>query len=176
MLQYKFKAGSSLSFAVVNRGRSMYVNFSPAYRGVAIYITTDEALAEKIKAHRWFREGRISLMVEDLDKKKEKSEASIVAASAPARKPFNLMSMKVSAPAASAPVAEKPVPEQTPAMDSVGAEEENEGMKVDDVSSFMEAKEYFIANHGVARGECSSKEALSVLCERYGVVFPNYEL
>ena len=52
-------------------GRQMYVNFSPAYRGLSYYITTDPGLAEKIRKHRWFREGRVSEEVVEIQPAKE---------------------------------------------------------------------------------------------------------
>ena len=46
----------------------------------------------------------------------------------------------------------------------------------DDVTSFMEAKEFFINNYGVARSEVTNKEAIAQLCKQYNVTFPNYPL
>lgn len=60
---YKFVASSSLSFAVIHCGRMMYVNFSAFFRGKSTYHTTDRELAEKIRAHKWYREGRITEVV-----------------------------------------------------------------------------------------------------------------
>ena len=66
MKQYKFTSRSALSFATTHNGRQMYVTFSPAYRGLSFFITTDEALAAKIRAHRWYRDGRIQEQVVDI--------------------------------------------------------------------------------------------------------------
>lgn len=62
---YKFVANSSLSFAVIHCGRMMYVNFSAFFRGKSTYHTTDRELAEKIRAHKWYREGRITETIEE---------------------------------------------------------------------------------------------------------------
>jgi len=62
---YKFVASSSLSFAVIHCGRMMYVNFSAFFRGKSTYHTTDRELAEKIRAHKWYREGRITETIEE---------------------------------------------------------------------------------------------------------------
>lgn len=62
---YKFVANSSLSFAVIHCGRMMYINFSAFFRGKSTYHTTDRELAEKIRAHKWYREGRITETIEE---------------------------------------------------------------------------------------------------------------
>lgn len=62
---YKFVANSSLSFAVIHCGRMMYINFSAFFRGKSTYHTTDRELAEKIRAHKWYREGRITEIIEE---------------------------------------------------------------------------------------------------------------
>ena len=46
----------------------------------------------------------------------------------------------------------------------------------DEVSSFMEAKEFFITNFGVQRSDVASKDAVAALCKEYNVSFPNYPL
>ena len=46
----------------------------------------------------------------------------------------------------------------------------------DEVSSFMEAKEFFITNYGVQRSDVASKDAVAALCKEYNVVFPNYPI
>lgn len=46
----------------------------------------------------------------------------------------------------------------------------------DEVSSFMEAKEFFITNYGVQRSDVASKDAVAALCKEYNVVFPNYSI
>ena len=54
-----------MSFAVIHCGRMMYINFSAFFRGKSTYHTTDRELAEKIRAHKWYREGRITEIIEE---------------------------------------------------------------------------------------------------------------
>ena len=179
MKQYKFKAKSSLNFSIDHNGRAMYISFSPAYRGQSMFITEDAALAEKIKQHRWYREGRMTLTVEDAAEKAP--EVKPTPTTVPERKPFNLSGMKVqvaapSEPAHEAVVANPPYEASADEATQVNEGEESEGMKAEDVSSFMEAKEYMIDNFGIARSECPNKTALASLMEQYGVEFPNYDI
>ena len=46
----------------------------------------------------------------------------------------------------------------------------------DEVTSFMEAKEFFITNYGVQRSDVSSRDAIAALCKELNVTFPNYPL
>lgn len=176
MKQYKFKAKSSLNFSIDHNGRAMYISFSPAYRGQSMFITEDAALAEKIKKHRWYREGRMTLTVEDAAEKAP--EVKPTAAAVPERKPFNLSGMKVQVAAPTEPAHEAVVanPPYEQSAEPEAESEGNEGMKAEDVSSFMEAKEYMIDNFGIARSECPNKTALAGLMEQYGVEFPNYDI
>lgn len=151
MKQYKFKANSSLSFALTHRGRQMYVNFSAAYRGVAMYITTDEALAEKIRAHRWFRQGRIKETVEDMETDNHP------------------------APTEEKPKVVTPISE-IPTVKTIANSGNTHGFPAGEVTSFLEAKEFFVTNYGVSKQECASKEAIAQLCVRFGVSFENYEV
>lgn len=172
MKQYKFISRSALSFAVMHGGRQIYVNFSAAYRNLSYYITTDESLAEKIRRHRWYRDGRIKEQVSDLDERVE--EKPLEPTIPPEPKRYSIIGKKMS-PASSA------VNEQVQTEASTEKEEnkmQNENTSkafiAEDVTSFMEAKEFFITNYGVQRSDVSSKDAVSQLCKEYGVVFPNY--
>lgn len=178
MKQYKFRAASALNFSLVHNGRTMYIAFSPAYRGVSMFITDDATLAEKIKQHRWYREGRMTLTVEDAAEKAPEVKPSV--ATVPERKAFNLSSMKVHVsppePAQEAVIGNPPFDTNVDDATLVNEGEESEGMKAEDVSSFMEAKEFMIDNFGIARSECPNKAVLASLMEQYGVEFPNYEI
>lgn len=179
MKQYKFRATSALNFSVVHNGRTMYIAFSPAYRGQSMYITDDAALAKKIMQHRWYREGRMTLTVEDAAEKAPKVKPSV--ATVPERKTFNLSSMKVHVdaplkPAKESVIGNPPFDANVDEATQANEGEESEGMKAEDVSSFMEAKEYMIDNFGIARSECPNKTALAGLMKQYGVEFPNYDI
>lgn len=172
MKQYKFISRSALSFSVLHGGRQMYVNFSAAYRGLSFYITTDAVLAEKIRRHRWFRDGRITEQVVDMEEPKE--EKPFEPTMPPAPKKYSILG-KTMAPR---PVAKPAVktPEEMPVMEDQNPkdQESSQPFMAEEVTSFMEAKEFFITNYGVQRSDVSSKDAIAQLCKEFGVVFPNY--
>ena len=170
MKQYKFKSRSALSFAVTHNGRQMYVTFSPAYRGLAYFITTDESLAAKIRSHRWFREGRINEQVVDILPPVEEKKFTPTAPPEPKKYSILGRSMASTMPAASKEAQPASLPEE----DQNPNEQASARIVADEVSSFMEAKEFFITNFGVQRSDVASKDAVSALCKEYGVTFPNY--
>ena len=171
MKQYKFTSRSALSFAVTHAGRQMYVNFSPAYRGLAYFITTDESLALKIRSHRWYREGRINEQVVDILPPAE--EKKFIPTAPPEPKKYSILgkSMASTMPAAGK---EAQYPASFPEEDQNPKEQPSASIVADEVSSFMEAKEFFITNFGVQRSEMTSKDAIAALCKQYNVTFPNY--
>lgn len=168
MKQYKFKSRSALSFAVAHNGRQMYVNFSPAYRGLSFYITTDPSLAEKIRKHRWFREGRIHEEVVEIQPAMEAKPYQPAMPQEPKKYSILGKSMSTAIPKPHDVVAES----AQQATSTVAAVT----ISPDEVSSFMEAKEFFIANYGLQRSDVANKEAVAALCKEFGVVFPNYPL
>lgn len=170
MKQYKFKSRSALSFAVMHNGRQMYVNFSPAYRGLSFYITTDPSLADKIRKHRWFREGRIDEEVVEILPAMEAKPYQPAMPQEPKRYSILGKPMSTSVPKQHEPVAE--MPQQVPAQESAASA----AISPDEVSSFMEAKEFFITNYGLQRSDVANKDAVAALCKEFGVVFPNYPL
>lgn len=173
MKQYKFTSRSALSFATTHNGRQMYVSFSPAYRGLAYFITTDEALAAKIRAHRWFRDGRIQEQVVDILPAAEEKKFTPTAPPEPKRysilgKPMATVQPAKQEQEAEAQKADFPEEDQNP------KESASTAIVAEDVTSFMEAKEFFITNYGVQRSDVANKEAVSQLCKQYNVTFPNY--
>ena len=174
MKQYKFTSRSALSFAVTHGGRQMYVTFSPAYRGLAYFITTDESLAVKIRAHRWFREGRINEQVVDILPPAEEKKFTPTAPPEPKKYSILGRSMASSMPAASKAVQQDQSQASFPEEDQNPKEQASSSIVADEVSSFMEAKEFFITNYGVQRSDVASKDAISALCKEYNVTFPNY--
>lgn len=176
MKQYKFTSRSALSFAVTQNGRQTYVTFSPTYRGLSFFITTDESLAEKIRKHRWYREGRIKEQIVEIKPAKEEKpfqptmppepkKYSILGKSMATRTPVKPQQQQEESPV----ISETPTVKQEP-------QEALSGMVAEEVTSFMEAKEFFITNYGVARSEVANKEAVAQLCREYSIHFPNYQL
>ena len=156
-------------------GRQMYVNFSPAYRGLSYYITTDPGLAEKIRKHRWFREGRVSEEVVEIQPAKEVKPFQPIMPPEPKKYSILGKSMASSMPA-------KPHQKEDPVVKEGLTTEQSEGQQnpnsfvADEGSPFMEAKEFFITNYGVQRSDVASKDAVAALCKEYNVSFPNYPL
>lgn len=178
--QFKFTSHSALSFSVSVHGRQTYINFSPAYRGLSYFITTDELVAEKVRAHRWFREGRIKESVEELIPAKK--EHPYIQAPMPEKKKYSILGKTMAAPKSVNPqrqdMEEDRVVKEEPTVEGTTDNAENgvSSFVAEDVTSFMEAKEFFITNFGIQRSEMPTKEAVSALCGQYNVVFPNYPL
>lgn len=175
--QFKFKSHSALSFSVNVHGRQTYVNFSPSYRGLSFFITTDEALAAKVRAHRWFREGRITETVEEILPPKE--PRPYVQPPVPERKKYTILGkLMASSPQQKQQPAQSAAPEapESPVHPVNLPDESAPAIVAEEVSSFMEAKEFFIANYGLQRAEVSTKDAVAALCRQFNVSFPNYPL
>lgn len=180
--QYKFKSRSAFSFAVQHQGRQVYVNFSAAYRGLSFYITKDEKLAEKIRQHRWFKQGRITEEVVEI--KPRQPEPAYVPKAPEPPKPYSILGKSMTGGQkqkreAVIEQAAKAIEQSMPAASEPAEQEKQQdsgAFRAEDVTSFMEAKEFFITNFGVSRSECATKEALSALCREFNVEFPNYPL
>ena len=174
MKQYKFTSRSALSFAVTQNGRQTYVTFSPTYRGLSFFITTDESLAEKIRKHRWYREGRIKEQIVEI--KPAKEEKPFQPTMPPESKKYSILGKTMATNIQSKPQQkQESVQEELPSTE----QEMNETAPLhvaEEVTSFMEAKEFFITNYGVARSEVANKEAVAQLCREYSIHFPNYQL
>lgn len=171
MKQYKFTSRSALSFATTHNGRQMYVTFSPAYRGLAFFITTDEALAAKIRAHRWYRDGRIQEQVVDILPAAEEKKFTPTAPPEPKR--YSILGKPM---ATTQPAKQEEAARPAEAAEPEAPQEASTAIVAEDVTSFMEAKEFFITNYGVQRSEVANREALAQLCKQYSVTFPNYPL
>lgn len=174
MKQYKFTSRSALSFAVTHFGRQMYVTFSPAYRGLAFFITTDEALAAKIRTHRWFREGRINEQIVDILPPTEEKKFTPTAPPEPKKYSILGKTMATSRPAIQNETPSGSIPASFQEEDQSQEQQASSAIVAEEVSSFMEAKEFFITHYGLTRSEVSSKEAISALCKEYNITFPNY--
>ena len=145
---YKFVANSSLSFAVIHCGRMMYINFSAFFRGKSTYHTTDRELAEKIRAHKWYREGRITETIEeDEDVIHDENDVNSVLQETEVKQRYSILQ-----------------------------EDRDIQEDIENVTSFLEAKDFFEVRFKVPRSQCRNKEALSSLCKEYGIQFPNYPL
>ena len=178
MNQYKFSSRSSLSFAVHHNGRARYVNFSPSYRNQSYFITNDVTLAEKIRQHRWFKEGRISEEIVEIQPAKV---TPAYQPSAPAeKKTYSILGRPMATNTPKPADTENEQNNDSNEQSDVAEEIINQKpevanqFSVDSVTSFMEAKEFFVNNYGIARSECANRAMLEALCQHYNVQFPNY--
>lgn len=193
---YRFNAKSSLSFPVVIRGRETHVTFSSQYRDSTSFFTKDPLLADKIRHHRWFRQGRITEVV--AVEEPEETAKQEVAKESTAQHVYSILGRRLVSPtrpstvketeeAASAeihketaPATEETVPtetaEQVEAVKEETTEEETtvEGVQLDEVESFMEAKEYLVTHFEVERASLRSKQDIINFCEAHDITFPNY--
>lgn len=178
---YKFVANSSLSFAVIHCGRMMYINFSAFFRGKSTYHTTDRELAEKIRAHKWYREGRITEIIEeDEDVIHDKNEENSVLQEKEVKQRYSILGERMCTyiPPASSNQEEKESrsTEQTGEKEEVIQEDRDIQEDIENVTSFLEAKDFFEVRFKVPRSQCGNKETLSSLCKEHGIQFPNYPL
>lgn len=178
---YKFVANSSLSFAVIHCGRMMYINFSAFFRGKSTYHTTDRELAEKIRAHKWYREGRITEIIEeDEDVIHDKNEENSVLQEKEVKQRYSILGKRMCTyiPPASSNHEEKESrsTEQTGEKEEVIQEDRDIQEDIENVTSFLEAKDFFEVRFKVPRSQCGNKETLSSLCKEHGIQFPNYPL
>ncbi len=187
---YKFVANSSLSFAVIHCGRMMYVNFSAFFRGKSTYHTTDRELAEKIRAHKWYREGRITETIEeDEDVIHDENDVNSVLQKTEVKQRYSILGKRMCTyiPPASSnqeekesesaePTKEKESESAEPTKEKGIQEDRDIQEDIENVTSFLEAKDFFEVRFKVPRSQCGNKEALSSLCKEHGIQFPNYPL
>ena len=153
----------------------MYVNFSPTYRGLSYYITTDSGLAEKIRKHRWYREGRVSEEVVEIQPAKESKPFEPTMPPEP--KKYSILGKSMASTMPGKPLQkEEPVVKENLTTEQSEEQQNPQSFVADEVSSFMEAKEFFITNYGVHRSDVASKDAVAALCKEFNVVFPNYPI
>lgn len=176
---YKFVANSSLSFAVIHCGRMMYINFSAFFRGKSTYHTTDRELAEKIRAHKWYREGRITEIIEeDEDVIHDENDVNSVLQKTEVKQRYSILGkwMCTYIPPASSNQEEKESESAEPTKEKGIQEDRDIQEDIENVTSFLEAKDFFEVRFKVPRSQCGNKEALSSLCKEHGIQFPNYPL
>lgn len=173
---YTFTAHSSFNFLITARGIEKRVKFSPVYKGISMYQTTDNVIAEAIKHHRWFRQKLISLRVEEVEVT-EKKEIPVQGSSFMG---YKIAGVRMASPAA--PIPTVSVQEQIPdpvadiAQPEPVPDPEMQSYNPEEVTTFMEAKRFFQEVYGCSQTECQNKEAISALCVKYNVSFPNYPL
>lgn len=180
---YNFSAHSAVSFAVVHGGRRFFVNFSPLISGVSRYLTTDKKLADKIVAHRWFRQGLITLNVEVENDEKPVSKVELINEAVhtkAASSGFTLSSLKAQAAnpvvTTASSTVEQPIIADTETEAHTPVEvEEKTNFSIDEVSTFVEARQYMIDVIGITT-PIKSKEDLLALCTEHNIEFPNYPL
>lgn len=195
---YNFMSHSSLSFKMLHKGRYQIIRFSQPYSGASRFMTTDKELADKIKEHRWFRKGLITLQEETIDES-AKVHAERRQASAPSPKPtYNINKMKMGGtiptqahksvvdmvkeelPAEGATTTEETVhpastgqiPEETEMQMENGADE----LTIESVESFLEAREYLAQVHNIDKNLIRSNDQLAQVVSQLGIEFPNFPL
>jgi hypothetical protein len=159
----------------------MYINFSAFFRGKSTYHTTDRELAEKIRAHKWYREGRITEIIEeDEDVIHDKNEENSVLQEKEVKQRYSILGKRMCTyiPPASSNQEEKESrsTEQTGEKEEVIQEDRDIQEDIENVTSFLEAKDFFEVRFKVPRSQCGNKETLSSLCKEHGIQFPNYPL
>lgn len=185
MTQYRFISKSKMSFAVRHNGRDTYVNFSIPYSNVSRFITTDKTLAEKIRKHIWFREGRIKeetpvVLSPDIvpETPEEISDENTTNESWLKKELFNEQTT------ASDSTTTETADEQTTASDNTTTEpadeqtqqDEPQGIRPEDVTSLAEAKDYLKTYYAAPREAIASREKVAEFCTANNIVFPNFEL
>jgi hypothetical protein len=73
-----------------------------------------------------------------------------------------------------------PEPEEETPEDEATEDEAEETpsaeLNADDVTTFMEAKEYLMDAYGIERSAIRTKEAMAEVCREKGITFNNYDL
>ena len=193
MKQFVFYAQSRFFLKINHRGRIMTVKFSDLFRNYSSYMTTDESLAEKIRATRWYKEGRIKEEEEPREMAEESkktlvhhSVASTTLNELEERRRRAVASFKAN-PKRGKKAKEKekvviPEPEKKDEDvsddDPVGDQEEVSGdsFTSDDVETMLEAVEFFVSNYGVDKKTIRSESDIKDLCKKFNVQFKNYQL
>lgn len=165
-ITYRFRASSKVSFIVTHHGRRAYINFDHLYQGISRFSTTDAALAEKVRAHRWFKCG---LIVEDPPVSDEAVEA--VEDNAPTEQ----------VEAAEAEPNEVPT-EQAEAVEAVEVQQEltkeaaTTELTAEDVYSLSDAKHYLREVCGATAAQVANRNLVTDYCSERGITFPHFEL
>lgn len=194
MKQFVFYAQSRFFLKINHRGRIMTVKFSDLFRNYSSYMTTDESLAEKIRATRWYKEGRIkeeepremaeenkktiehhsvaSTTLNELEERRKRAVASFKANPKLGKKAKE--KEKVVIPEPEPEKKDEDVSEDNP----VGDQEEVSGdsFTSDDVETMLEAVEFFVSNYGVDKKTIRSESDIKDLCKKFNVQFKNYQL
>jgi hypothetical protein len=184
---YRFNANSSLSFRVINRGREMAVTFSQCYRGSSSFFTHDAELAALIRAHKWFRTGRIKEV--EIEDDPVPATPTVETETQTPKRTYSIRGRRMVSVPASTPTVEEEEKKEEVAPEAVTdaptvetettaetAEETAEtGFSPESVSTFYEAKEYVLDHFEDAdRTQLRSKERLYEFCQAHGLTFPNY--
>lgn len=192
MKQLVFYAQSRFFLKINHRGRIMTVKFSDLFRNYSSYMTTDESLAEKIRATRWYKEGRIK--EEEPREMAEENKKTIVHHSVASttlneleeRRRRAVASFKVNLKRGKKAKEKVVIPEPEPEQkdedvsedNTVGDQEEVSGdsFTSDDVETMLEAVEFFVSNYGVDKKTIRSESDIKDLCKKFNVQFKNYQL
>lgn len=170
MKQYRFRAQSKLSFPVQHNGRNTYVSFGSLYSGVSRFMTTDAKLAEKIRKHQWFR---IGLIKEDepIVIKKEENQSTPVAEEQQAQETSIFAQPLFSG---TEPKATEDEPKATEDEDT--NQDETQGIRPEDVTSLVEAKDYLKTYYAAPREAIATRDKVIEFCKQNNIVFPNLDL
>lgn len=189
MKRFTFYAQSKFILQIPNKGRNMTVKFSDVFRNYSSFTTTDSDLAEKIRKHRWFREGRIkekepkeitefkkkpvevsqsvaATTLNELNERRQRAVKSLSLGGRRGRKPKE--KEKVEIP-------EEKKTEEEKEVEDTNAVTGNE-IQADDVESLLEAVEFFAVNYGIDKKKIKNDGDIKALCEQYNVTFNNYQL
>lgn len=190
MKQFTFYAQSRFFLQIPHKGRNITVKFSDLFRNYSSFTTTDSDLAEKIRKHRWYREGRIkeeepkevtefkkkpvevsqsvaATTLNELNERRQRAVKSLSLGGKRGRKPKE--KEKVEIPE------ENEIKEEEKEIEDTGTGRENE-FSADDVESLLEAVEFFAVNYGVDKKKIKNDADVKALCEQYNVTFNNYQL
>ena len=172
MKQYRFRAQSKLSFPIQHNGRNTYVSFGSLYSGVSRFMTTDAILAEKIRKHQWFR---IGLIKEDEPIVIEKEENQ----STPVAEEQQVQETSIfGKPLFSGEEPEESTqPEETHTVEDEDTnQDETQGIRPEDVTSLVEAKDYLKTYYAAPREAIATRDKVIEFCKQNNIVFPNLDL
>lgn len=123
----------------------MYVNFSAFFRGKSTYHTTDRELAEKIRAHKWYREGRITETIEeDEDVIHDENDVNSVLQETEVKQRYSILGKRMCTyiPPASSKQEEKESESAEPTKEKGIQEDRDIQEDIENVTSFLEAKDF----------------------------------
>ena len=135
-------------------------------------MTTDAILAEKIRKHQWFR---IGLIKEDepIVIKKEENQSTPVAEEQQAQETSIFAQPLFSGEEPE----ETTQPEETHTVEDEDTnQDETQGIRPEDVTSLVEAKDYLKTYYAAPREAIATHDKVIEFCKQNNIVFPNLDL